>query len=1475
MYLLNPLSIGRQMRSLMASLNKGSRRRSLRRSFSMAPAMVEVLEPRILMTHGNDINDQISEAVHVQISESVSQGIDPVTDVDMYEFQKPANVDVVISLESDTAGFSPLLRVFQQEAGGSIVQINNPSVDPGDYELPLSAGTYWIGVSESANAYYSPVSGSGDLVSPSSRTGYYTLNVSATQPVGGVDLNVVVVYGISTQSAGENTIIDAGVWNDGTIASDPYPVAFYLSTDSTITRSDRLLKTMTRPGLAAGELDTISEFVLIPADVAPGVYHVGIIVDPLNLIAELSESNNAMAADSTMTIGSADSDLDDQLSQAMALGSMTQTRTRTGESISVDTDVDMYSFSVTAGQQITFDTDGELDSVIELFDSNGTFLDGNDQGAAPDEIESDESFLDYTFTSGGTFYLGVSGFQNEDYDPITGDGDNAGATGAYSLILTPVGGDSDPDDQLSQAMALGSMTQTRTRTGESISVDTDVDMYSFSVTAGQRITFDIDGDLDSIIELFDNNGTFLDGNDQGAAPDETAGDESFLDYTFTSGGTFYLGVSGFQNEDYDPITGDDDNAGATGAYSLILTPVSGQVNGDPDDQLSEAMALGSMTQTRTQTGESIATGADVDMYSFSVTAGQRITFDTDGVLNSYIRLFNGSGTELASNDQGAAPNESNSNESFLDHTFTGAGTFYLGVSGWLNTSYDPINGSGDQNAYMGAYSLTLTPVTVDADPDDQISQAIALGSMTQTRTRTGEKISVGTDVDMYSFTVAAGQRITFDIDGGFDSFIRLFNRNGGELARNDEGEAPEESGSSESYLDYTFTSGGTFFLGVSSWPNLAYDAVTGDGDNTGVATGAYSLTLTPVTRPMTTLSVASTDANKAEGNSGTTPFTFTVTRSGDTSGVTTVDYSVTGGIVCMAIGCPTTISVTDFFGGAVPSGTVSFAAGETTKLITIDVNGDTDSENDERFLLTLSNPTDGATITNFGDGNIQDDDGPVTFIRHNTAPVLDNSGTPYLIAPVGSRLPVDMSNGTLISDLLARGAGGNPITDFDSSHNLRYVGVGEFYGIALTGINKIDGSHGRWEYTLVSNPQASDWIDVETAGAISNTSALLLPANARLRFVTALIPYHGSSASAGHLPTETKLDTGLTFRAWDRTTGTEGERADTSINGGSTAFSTATETVGTYFETRLWRTYNATAQLNTYSLELEATILINQFGYQDRSTSDYSGFTILMSPIPGVSTAPLYRMYFGTSYSTDGITQTDMGYRYLTTNLNEAITLEGYGPAAHRAERDGTYFRELGVNNGSGITGYVYTTAQPGTTEMSQIYRTDLFNKNTRTGAPGSPVTGTVRQQQGDHVYTTKTAFEMSKLGTWRQESSRGFVRELSRNVGGIAAAARSASAQAFPGADQKSASTAPASFAEFPRNQVGLLAQPEIPLPLTSATTVRIADSADVMGLSESTNSEQCEPLTMQNDAEQSLPSEEVWSAFGRRFSDFFASCP
>jgi hypothetical protein len=329
------------------------------------------------------------------------------------------------------------------------------------------------------------------------------------------------------------------------------------------------------------------------------------------------------------------------------------------------------------------------------------------------------------------------------------------------------------------------------------------------------------------------------------------------------------------------------------------------------------------------------------------------------------------------------------------------------------------------------------------------------------------------------------------------------------------------------------------------------------------------------------------------------------------------------------------------------------------------------------------------------------------------------------------------------------------------------VDAGAQRGIAITGF---DATFGMFQFTLAtSNPAESDWTDFNSAGPVTNESSLLVPETARIRFNNVFIPHH--SGGVPFLPLGTMLNTGLTFRAWDRSSGNSGGRGDSSTNGGTTAFSLATETAKVYFEARLFRSFNTNAGLNIYTLEAEFNALTGNPAIVDRSTSAFTGFTILMSDVPELGTAPLFRMYFGVQFNDDG-TQTDMGYRYLTSNAGEAEVLEGLGRADLRPTRQGAYFREIGdpripgdtgVNNGTAIIGYIYATQQPGTAQMTQVYRTDNVGKPTRPPGTveGSTPTSTREQEQGDHVYTTNTAFETSRPGTWRVEAARGFVREL------------------------------------------------------------------------------------------------------------------
>jgi Tol biopolymer transport system component len=85
------------------------------------------------------------------------------------------------------------------------------------------------------------------------------------------------------------------------------------------------------------------------------------------------------------------------------------------------------------------------------------------------------------------------------------------------------------------------------------------------------------------------------------------------------------------------------------------------------------------------------------------------------------------------------------------------------------------------------------------------------------------------------------------------------------------------------------------------------------------------------------------DITLKEPNSGNRNFIFTVTRSGNTTGVSSVKVK-TANI--------TAIAPSDY---ASNSATLNFAAGETTKTVTIVVKNDTSVEPDETFFVNLSN----------------------------------------------------------------------------------------------------------------------------------------------------------------------------------------------------------------------------------------------------------------------------------------------------------------------------------------------------------------------------------------------------------------------------------------------------------------------------------------------------------------------------------------
>ncbi len=107
------------------------------------------------------------------------------------------------------------------------------------------------------------------------------------------------------------------------------------------------------------------------------------------------------------------------------------------------------------------------------------------------------------------------------------------------------------------------------------------------------------------------------------------------------------------------------------------------------------------------------------------------------------------------------------------------------------------------------------------------------------------------------------------------------------------------------------------------------------------------------------------DKKDKEGNSGTTPFVFTISIAGGNVPIVpvSVGYVTQNG---------TATAGSDYQATA---GVVVFAAGETVKTVTVQVIGDTVREPDEVFYLNLVNPSANAEIVDpQGVGTISNDD---------------------------------------------------------------------------------------------------------------------------------------------------------------------------------------------------------------------------------------------------------------------------------------------------------------------------------------------------------------------------------------------------------------------------------------------------------------------------------------------------------------------
>jgi hypothetical protein len=205
------------------------------------------------------------------------------------------------------------------------------------------------------------------------------------------------------------------------------------------------------------------------------------------------------------------------------------------------------------------------------------------------------------------------------------------------------------------------------------------------------------------------------------------------------------------------------------------------------------------------------------------------------------------------------------------------------------------------------------------------------------------------------------------------------------------------AGTATAGTDYTTTTGTLTFLAGDTTKNIDVPIVTDsidENDETFTATlsnpsatvtindGTGSETITDDDGP----GISVNDVSVTEGNSGTIPATFTVSLSAVSVQTVTVHYATSDG------------SATQPSDYAAGSGTLTFNPGETSKQVTVNVNGDTTVEPDEAFHLDLTAPGNASLTDALGVGTIGNDDAaapaaPTLAISDATVNPEGNSAT--------------------------------------------------------------------------------------------------------------------------------------------------------------------------------------------------------------------------------------------------------------------------------------------------------------------------------------------------------------------------------------------------------------------------------------------------------------------------------------------------
>ncbi|AOC54544.1 Alkaline phosphatase [Microcystis aeruginosa NIES-2481] len=506
------------------------------------------------------------------------------------------------------------------------------------------------------------------------------------------------------------------------------------------------------------------------------------------------------------------------------------------------------------------------------------------------------------------------------------------------------------------------------------------------------VDIDGDGDLDAFIGNWVGNTLFYENVPWLAIAatnaSQTEGDTGTKAFTFT-------------------VTRSGDTSDSSSVNWAVTVTGTNQANAA---DFGETLPSGTVNFAANETSQTITVNVSGDT---DVELDEGFTVTLSSPTNAYITTATATGTitndDLPGITLAVAPGSVNEDGTTnLVYTFTRTGL----INNPLTVNYS-ITGTAESSDYSGATpgtgktitfaanSATAT-VTVDptadtiVEPDETVVFTLTEGTGYTLGTASTATGTITNDDTSVTVAVAPGS-VTED---GTTNLVYTFTRTG--LTTNPLTVNYTVSGTATNGTDYASIPTSVNFLAGSATATVTVDPTTDttmEPDETVILTLAGGTGYTVGTANTATgtiqnddddpaLAITPSTLSQTEGNTGTKAFTFTVTRSGDTSGSSSANWTVTGTGTNQA-------NATDFVGGTLPSGTVSFAANETSQIITVNVSGDTTVETNEEFTVTLSNPTNATITTAAATGTIQnDDDDPALAITPSTLSQTEgNTGT--------------------------------------------------------------------------------------------------------------------------------------------------------------------------------------------------------------------------------------------------------------------------------------------------------------------------------------------------------------------------------------------------------------------------------------------------------------------------------------------------